>query len=119
MAQRVKAKVFANGNGHGHARSAAAEQIERTVEGVTRELRNCYMDGSVVLPNTETAWIASAQMARKHAGAVRVFGRDAATLRRTEVPVGHLEVIRVPGVYDTAAWMDDQLPSKSPAMAKI
>ncbi len=116
MAQRFKAKVFANGNGNGHARSAAAEQIERTVEDVTRELRNCYMDGSVVLPNIETAWIASAQMARKHAGVSRVFGRDAATLKRTEVPVGHLEVIRVPGVYDTAAWMDEQLLFPSQAM---
>ncbi len=100
------------------ARSAAARAIEESVEKTTRMLVEHYLDGSVTLPAVDVRWLASREKIEKHAALARVFGLEKELIPREETATLHLELIRVPAAEETARWVDAQLASERPAVAR-
>lgn len=89
--------------------SPAARQLEDEIVEVTGLLQSAYLDGSIRLPELALSWVQSETMAIKHRSETALFGRPIAELDRTLLDVDHLEMMRIPQVYEVARWLDQQL----------
>ncbi len=89
--------------------SPTAVQLEMSVQHNTDAMVRAYLNGSTVMPRILTSWLSSQEIANKQVEAKFLFGRPIESIERQQLELSHLEIMRIPGVYETAHWMDLQV----------
>ena len=102
-------KRLLRGQGIRPNRSPAAMQLEAAVIAVSQALDKAYCDGTVLLPQIPTSWLASREKADKYKRAKKIYGRPRETIEQQILAVEHFDFLRPPWVNQTIKWIDEQL----------
>lgn len=91
------------------ARSPAASLLEEELVKMEREVGGLYLGRLALAPEIPTSILTSAGLAETLSKRRSIFERDLASIDVSTLPCGHVDLLRVPNVAESAKWLDDQL----------